>query len=330
MERYFFWVYSTVFQNYSITAEMAKNVEKQTQGQSNSRIWFQQRAGRVTASKLKAAVCTANSQPSTSLIQSICYPESHCFKSISTSWGCEHEASAIVEYKLKEGSRHRDFVICNSGLVIHPSYPFMGASPNSFIECKCCGKGVVEVKCPYSCKEKLLNERVAEGSFFLKDDGESLFLDIYHFYYFQVQAQIKFSCVSYCDFVVWTNESLFIQRVYPDEPFISIVLEVANSFTKVGILPEIIGKYYSKIPVITTTSCEQVQDEMSDQDKLWCYCQEPEDEQEMICCDEHTCCIQWFHVSCLHIRQIPKGKWYCPDCRKLKTRLNTTSKSQSK
>uniref|UniRef100_A0A1X7SP42 PHD-type domain-containing protein n=1 Tax=Amphimedon queenslandica TaxID=400682 RepID=A0A1X7SP42_AMPQE len=317
----------TVFRNYSITAEMAQNVEKQTRGQSHSRIWFQQRAGRVTASKLKAAVCTSNSQPSTSLIKSICYPESHCFRSISTSWGCEHETSAIAEYKLKEGSRHIDFVTSNSGLVIHPSYPFMGASPDSYVECKCCGKGVVEVKCPYSCKEKLLNERVAEGSFFLKDDGESLFLDIYHSYYFQVQAQIKFSCVSYCDFVVWTNKSLFIQRVYPDEPFISTVLEVANSFVKVGILPEIIGKHYSKIPVITSTLCEPVQDnEMSDQDRLWCYCQEPEDEREMICCDEHTCRIQWFHVSCLHIRQIPKGKWYCPDCRRLKTRLNTTSK----
>ena len=26
----------------------------------------------------------------------------------------------------------------------------------------------------------------------------------------------------------------------------------------------------------------------------------------------------WFHTSCLRISTIPKGNWYCPDCRKRK------------
>ena len=43
----------------------------------------------------------------------------------------------------------------------------------------------------------------------------------YHAYYFQVQAQLKFCCVSYTDFVVWTDKQLFIQQIYPDEPFIT-------------------------------------------------------------------------------------------------------------
>ena len=48
------------------------------------------------------------------------------------------------------------------------------------------------------------------------------------------------------------------------------------------------------------------------------YCQGPEqDEDVMIGCDNPNCRIEWFHVRCLKIKVIPKGKCYCPTCRKL-------------
>ena len=39
----------------------------------------------------------------------------------------------------------------------------------------------------------------------------------------------------------------------------------------------------------------------------------------MIACDNPNCMIEWFHLECLIIQSVPKGKskWYCPDCRKL-------------
>ena len=77
-----------VFETYSITMDMAKQIEERTREQAQSKIWFQQRAGRVTASRLKAAVCTNISQPSQTLIKAVCYPESVYFKSDVTTWGC--------------------------------------------------------------------------------------------------------------------------------------------------------------------------------------------------------------------------------------------------
>lgn len=51
--------------------------------------------------------------------------------------------------------------------------------------------------------------------------------------------------------------------------------------------------------------------------KLYCYCQCPYDEvSEMIACDGKNCAIEWFHFECVGITVPPKGKWYCPDCRK--------------
>ncbi|XP_046683367.1 uncharacterized protein LOC124369406 [Homalodisca vitripennis] len=65
-------------------------------------------------------------------------------------------------------------------------------------------------------------------------------------------------------------------------------------------------------------SKEKVQKEQTEKsDNLYCYCQCPYDEvSEMIACDGQDCTIEWFHFECVGIMVPPKGKWYCPDCRK--------------
>ena len=50
-----------------------------------------------------------------------------------------------------------------SGLVVHESYPFMGASPDGIINCKCCGFGVLEI----TCRETSFREKATESTFFL-------------------------------------------------------------------------------------------------------------------------------------------------------------------
>ena len=42
-----------VYTNYVFTSDEAKLIESHTREQSKSRVWFQQRSGRVTASNLK-------------------------------------------------------------------------------------------------------------------------------------------------------------------------------------------------------------------------------------------------------------------------------------
>ena len=137
-----------VFETYSITVDMAGQIEERTREQAQSKISFHQRAGRVTASRLKAAVSTNIAQPSQSLIKAVWYPESVCFKSDSTTWGCRHEEQARREYESIAQTQHIDLSISKSGLVVHVSYQFMGASPDGIINCECCGFGVLEVKCP--------------------------------------------------------------------------------------------------------------------------------------------------------------------------------------
>lgn len=39
----------------------------------------------------------------------------------------------------------------------------------------------------------------------------------------------------------------------------------------------------------------------------------------MVACDNEDCETEWFHFACMGLESKPRGKWYCPDCRKKMT-----------
>ena len=64
----------------------------------------------------------------------------------------------------------------HSGLVLSIEYPHMGSSPDSVVKSDCCGTWVVEVKCPFSCKNKAFLEAIAKPAFFLQETNGSFTL----------------------------------------------------------------------------------------------------------------------------------------------------------
>ncbi|KAI7869008.1 hypothetical protein BDF14DRAFT_1723392 [Spinellus fusiger] len=46
---------------------------------------------------------------------------------------------------------------------------------------------------------------------------------------------------------------------------------------------------------------------------LYCYCQQVS-YGEMVACDNVECEIEWFHLACVDLKTVPKGKWYCNNC----------------
>ena len=43
---------------------------------------------------------------------------------------------------------HEQLPYIDTGLVIHEGLPYLAASPDLEVKCKCCGAGLVEIKCP--------------------------------------------------------------------------------------------------------------------------------------------------------------------------------------
>ena len=100
--------------------------------------------------------------------------------------------------------------------------------------------------------------------------------------------------------------------------------EKIEMFVKLAILPELIGKWFTKQPVLPLkpSSNEHNDSTSSNSTLVWCYCRRDEEFDNMIACDSEQCAIQWYHLSCLKISQsqVPKGKWYCPDCHKQRSK----------
>ena len=136
----------SVQKNITISPEQACLVENKTRDQATSRLWFRMRAGRITASRFKSACCTDPTSPSLSLIMAICHPETTKFKYVAITWGCEHEATARIQYQEISSTQHENCEVSKCGFFIHPEYPFLGASPDGLITCSCCGDGIYEIK----------------------------------------------------------------------------------------------------------------------------------------------------------------------------------------
>ena len=135
--------------------------------------------------------------------------------------------------------------------------PFLGALPDGIVSCQSCRKGVIEVKCPFSTKDGLkcpfstkdgLPDPPPEKKIMCKQDGK-LMLKKEHAYYYQVQMQLALCKLAYCDFVMWTNKDLAVERISADEHFFRSRLDNLQHFFVYGIMPEIVGKWYSRKPI---------------------------------------------------------------------------------
>ena len=70
----------------------------------------------------------------------------------------------------------------------------------------------------------------------------------------------------------------------------------SRKFFKLHILPEILGKFYTR------------RQKDQGQKAKPCYYKNENVGTTTIACDNVECEIEWFHVNCLQLENIPKGK----------------------
>ena len=173
----------------------------------------------------------------------------------------------------------------------------------------------------------------------MKETDGKLQLDSDHMYYYQIQTQLFVCDVEYCDFCVCTfadgESTVHIERIHKNHQFWTNCVEMAKCFFRTCLLPELMGSWFTR-PLavdcsevhsaqatehsqtdVVDTAVHQQSDTQLDSPPTYCYCRGPEFGR-MLACDNKDCVIEWFHIECLKlkVKLIPKGKWYCPDCRK--------------
>ena len=205
---------------------------------------------------------------------------------------------------------HDDFQVRASGFIINPELPWIGASPDGVVSCTCHGDGVLEIKCPFKTRNCSLTESCKDSSFCLGIGEEGVMaLRHIHKYMFQVQAQMHIAEVSYCDFLVWTPQEVFTQRILYDPLFFHDAYGKVVNFIKTWVLPELLGKWYTapRLTPIDTTATKQPHE-------AGCYCGQPAG-TDVIICTSGNCRRKHFHKTCLKLTRVPKT-WRCVECRK--------------
>ena len=138
--------------------------------------------------------------------------------------GISSEPHAKVCYKRVMRSSHKQFQVDETGLHVNKEKPFIAASPDLIVSCKCCGKGVCEIKCPLSCKSEQPN---ADNYSHLCIVNETLSLKRSSEYYFQVMCQMACTSTHYCDFFVYSPFGYFLERIKFDcEEWVRIAQKV--------------------------------------------------------------------------------------------------------
>ena len=92
-----------------------------------------------------------------------------------------------------------------------------------------------------------------------------------HGYYYQVQLQMKICQVNYCYFIVWSPNELVILKINYNNAFIENALAKGLTLFMNKVLPEIVGRWYSRLMSMRKDPDEKRNlNQMNDDE--WCYC----------------------------------------------------------
>ena len=283
------------------TENQYKNLTKLTTKQSQSQNWILYRIGRITASNSKKCWTLKLDNPAISTLQSVMKYTN--FKgNDATDWGTKSEKKAQKAYLERVKDEHTDFCVKDTGLHIDHEAPYLGASPDGLVDCKCHGQGLLEIKCPSKHRSNLKN--------YFKDkkcpiEETAQKMKPTHEYYYQVQMQMMVTKRDYCDFFVWSKNENLLVRVSRDKDLIANLRKKYQDVFENVILPELVTR--------------ENDPENKKQNKLYCTCQRPYF-KPMIACDDYECALEWYHYSCVNLSRAPSKdkKWFCPICIKMR------------
>ena len=230
-----------------VTAERAREIERNTR---ESPLWFSVRRYRITASLFGSVLSRRPETLPDSLVLRIIQPKN--LSTPATSYGLEKESTAIKDYvSYQQCHGHVGLVVAASGVIINPSYCFLGASPDGAVyDPVSLDKpfGFLEVKCPYSTRSSTPIEACGTSGFFCTVDAASgqLKLTESHQYYAQIQGQMAIGERPWCDFVVFTLKGISIQRIPFDHDFWSDKLfPRLETFYNDCVAPELISPVHA-------------------------------------------------------------------------------------
>ena len=223
-------------------SDMIKEIEEITLGQSENPDWFAHRKGRITASLFSSVKHFRFTDQKENYISKIIMGKTKTITTPSLSFGVVNEPLARQQYfeKYKQGHGKANLRTC--GLFIDPNFPYLGTSPDGIIQCKCCGEGLVEIKCSFVHKNKNPKDACLDDHYHVYlDENENVRLKVESPWYLQIQGQLGVCQKQWCDFVFFTKKGFIVDRIIFDEELFKSVVSKATTFFETYIIPALMS-----------------------------------------------------------------------------------------
>ena len=121
------------------------------------------------------------------------------------------------------------------GLFVDKDHPYIGASPDRLVSF-CCGEGVLEIKTSLACTTTGTAPTPKLLPYLVETDG-TVSLKKKHAHYVQVQAQMALTGRKWADFLVYSSEGCYLERILFDQQLWMLVKEKAVEFWKMFVSP---------------------------------------------------------------------------------------------
>lgn len=153
--------------------------------------WLAQRVGRITGSRVAAILGLDKYKSADGVLRDMVREyhgaESEFAGNEATAFGHEHEPEAITAYEDQV-----ECLVISTGLHVHADHDWLAASPDGLVG----HDGLIEVKCPFRATYTTLAE-------------------VPH-YAAQIQLQLACTMRDWCDFVIWRDGEIIVERVEAD------------------------------------------------------------------------------------------------------------------
>lgn len=235
---------TSVFLNLS--EKEVQEISRITLPQFKSKSYVGLQRGRITGSNLKNCCIASNTDPCIATINRIINP-TKLDSGPSIKYHNKNRKKAIDQYVQMQAPNHDEFQYSPCGLIVNQKFPYFAASPDGLVNCDCHGDGCVVVKCLkiLSCEASMEVLTSKPNNILNKHENEYSIEETHEFFY-QIQLYIHLVELEYCDFIIWSPNEMLPLRIYPDLDFWEEAMEKASSFHTLVIMPELLGKFYTK------------------------------------------------------------------------------------
>lgn len=195
-----------------------------TVDQNQSSSWHDERRKRVTSSLFGRVFKARTDSSLNTIANEIVFKKA--IHSAALSHGCRYESVAVECY-----IRQCSLDCRKSGLIVHPEFPYLGASPDALVG----SEGLLEIKCPYKARNLAIKDAHLE---YLDSNGK---LKKNHNYFFQIQGLLEIAGRSWCDFMVYTYKDFSIERIHRNKEIFNKILPKLKAFYYYHVLPLLVS-----------------------------------------------------------------------------------------